>query len=170
MSSHSSVVSQLILQRFFNADGLKAFDQKLEEHFWHLIQTEVSLGKEILKQARSLNRSEGGFLLGSASWLANAFKLSTGLGLAWLTGGFGLLDIVFLPLGFIGGAYGIAWLLHKRLKHKETLFKAQRLRICRTLFEEIQVSPLIQCVEQMANREELTRLSTLSDQLEEAIS
>ena len=90
--------------------------------------------------------------------------------MAYITGGFGFFDLFFLPIGFIGGAYGIAWTLHKRLKHKETLFKAQRIRICRTLFEEIQIAPLVDCVEQMANRDELTRLSTLSDQLAEAIS
>ena len=169
ISSQESAVSQLLLERFFTAEQLRIFDGRFESLFWENLKDEISLGQEILQQSEQLNQREGGFLLSSAAWMANLIKGVLGFSLSWVTGGLGLWDILlFFPLGFISGAYGITWLLYWRLRHKEALFKEQRVRFSAQLFKKVQIQPLRECVEQMASEKELDDLTKLSDRLKQS--
>jgi hypothetical protein len=103
--------------------------------------------------------------------MANGVKLITGLSLAWLTFGFGLWDLLlFFPLGFIGGAYAITWLLYLRLKRKESVFKKQRVTLARDLFTQVQIQPMMECVHQVASRTDLELLSESCQSIQEAIT
>ena len=103
--------------------------------------------------------------------MANGVKCITGLALSWLTLGFGFWDLLlFFPLGFIGGAYAITWLLYLRLKRKEAVFKKQRVALAKRLFTEVQVQPMIDCVQQVASREDLEQLTESCQHIQDAIS
>ena len=168
-NGEQSAVSLLLLQQFFTAEALQQSDQDLQEAFWTSLSKEKSIAQEILEQSEKMNQKGQSFWLQSAAWLANGMKLCVGLFLAWLTAGFGFWDLIFLPAGFIAGAYGITWLIHARLQHKQTLFKNQRVRMAKELLEHIQIKPMKQCIQQMSNRQDLGDLSNLSKQLQALI-
>lgn len=160
VSAQESVVAQMMLTRFFNADELRRFDSSLQEAFWEAVKAEPSIGQEILSDARALNKTEGGLLRRGAAWIANGVKAVIGLAVAWLTFGFGMWDLLlFFPLGFIGGAYLITWLLYLKLRRRELAFKRQRVQLGRKIFEEVQVKPLFGSVDQNASRADVDLLA-----------
>ena len=104
-------------------------------------------------------RSGASALLGRGwLWVSNGLKATAGFSLSWLTGGFGLLDLIFFPLGFIGGSWLLAALYWRLLSRKAELFRQQRRRQARELFEEVQLQPLRECVRQLTSSQELVEL------------
>ena len=171
VGGQDSVVAQLLLTRFFTADELIRFDESLQSVFWEAIEEEPSLGREILAQSQSSDANQGGLLKWSAAWMANGVKAVIGLALSWLTFGFGMWDLfLFFPMGFIGGAYALTWLLYLRLKRKESVFKKQRVELAKKLFTEVQIQPMTDCVQQVASREDLEQLTESCQHIQEVIT
>ena len=103
--------------------------------------------------------------------MANGVKAVIGLALSWLTFGFGMWDLfLFFPMGFIGGAYALTWLLYLRLKRKESVFKKQRVELAKKLFTEVQIQPMTDCVQQVASREDLEQLTESCQHIQEVIT
>ena len=162
LDASQGAIARLLLERFFNAESLSGFDSQLSERFWEKIEGEVSVGQALVLGEEDVSKNQrsgaSAFLGKSWLWLSNGLKTLCGLSLAWLTGGFGLLDIIFLPLGFIGGSWLLAALYWRLLSRKAELFRQQRRRQARELFEEIQMQPLRECVRQLTSSQELVEL------------
>ena len=161
-------ISMLLLERFFNAESLDRFDQSLERRFWETIEREISVGQELVQGGENTNAQDEGLWRKSWCWISNGLKAISGLFLAWLTGGFGLLDLIFFPAGFIGGAWLLAAGYWRFLRRKETLFLRQRRRQARELFDEVQLEPLRSCVHQLASRQELLDLERCCETVKKA--
>ena len=117
-----------------------------------------------------MNKRSGGFLRSGAAWIANGVKCVCGAFVAWFTFGFGLWDLLlFFPLGFIGGAYLITWLLYLRLKRRESAFKRQRVKMGRAIFETVQVKPLLGSVDASASPADVDQLATRCQQSSERL-
>lgn len=155
----TSQLSLALFNRFFSADDLEHFEARVAAAHAAALEKSTPVGKVLLDKVAAGSERR------TLPVLANLAKATGGGAVAWVTSGLGFWDLLFFPLGFVGGGYLVASLLYLGIRSARRQFDLQRQQVFADVVQSVLVGPFVREVEAVASEEDMDRLEALCAQL-----